>query len=117
MLPALICHTPSGSSINQLFHYGSEIRYGYFGKYMKGTKIPPDFELSKITAPLSIHFSPADKLVSILDVQRLIPKLNNSLAYIQNVNEIEFNHIDFIFGIDSASLIYSKIIRFFGEFQ
>lgn len=117
MLPAHICHTPSGSSINQFFHFGLEIRYGYFGKYMKGSEIPSDFELWRITTPISIHFSPADSLVSPLDVQRLIPKLNNSLAYVQNVNEKEFNHIDFLWGIDSAALVYSKIIWFFEKYQ
>lgn len=115
MLPALICHTPSGSSINQIFHFGLEIRYGYFGKYMEGSEVPSDFDLSRITTPISLHFSSADKMVNPLDVQRLIPKLKNSLAFVQNIREKEINHIDFIWGIDAASLIYSQILRFFSE--
>ncbi|XP_055325866.1 lipase 3-like [Sitodiplosis mosellana] len=117
MLPSLICHTPSGASINQFLHYGLEIRYGYFGKYMEGMEVPSDFELWRITTPISLHFSPADKLATWHDVQRLIPQLSNSLAYTQIINEKDFNHVDFIWGIDSASLIYPKIKWFFEKFQ
>lgn len=117
MLPALICHTPSGSSINQFFHYGLEIQYGYFGKYMVGSEIPSDFDLSKITTPISLHFSPTDKLVSPFDIQMLIPKLSNSHVYVHNINDKEFNHVDYLWGIDAASLIYSKIIQFFKKYQ
>lgn len=112
MLPAFICHTPSGSSINQFLHYGLEIQYGYFGKYKIGTEIPPDFQLERITTPISLHYSTADKIVSSIDIKRLIFHLN-SVKYVQVIDEIEFNHIDFLWGIDAATLIYSKILMFF----
>lgn len=117
MLPSLICHVPSGASINQFYHYGLEMRYGYFGKYMEGAKIPNNFELWRITTPISLHFSPADRVATWQNVQKLIPQLNNSLAYKQIINGRDFNHIDFIWGIDSALLIYPKIMWFFDKFQ
>ncbi|XP_031626275.1 lipase 3-like [Contarinia nasturtii] len=110
-----ICHGPSGASFNQILHYGSEISYDYFGKYMRDSKVPSDFDLSKIRVPISLHYSPNDKLSNSADVEKLIPKLNNSLALTQVVNQTEFNHIDFIWGKDAAKLVYSVILSFFEE--
>lgn len=92
------------------------MHYGYFGKYMRGTEIPPDFELWRITTPLTLHYSLVDRLVSPIDVKRLSLKLK-SVAYVQMIDEKEFNHIDFIWGIDSARLIYSNILKFFDMYE
>lgn len=112
-MPSFFCHIPSGSSVNQLLHYSQEIKYGFFGKYMKDDQIPADFDLSKITTPLSFHYSPTDRFTNNADIERLIPKLNNSLVYIQKL--CSFNHIDFATGIQAASVIYTKIMSFFNS--
>lgn len=117
MLLAFICHVPSGSSIKQLLHYGQEIRSGSFAKYTKSFRRPSDFQLSKITTPLTLHYSTADKLADATDVTRLISKLKNSMVYVQPIDEPKFNHIDFVWGIKSASLIYSKILKYFEKYQ
>lgn len=114
MLPAFVCHFPSGSSLEQVLHYGDEIRLGFFGKYKVKTK-RRNFDLSKISAPISIHYSAFDRLADATDVELLIPKLKN-VIYIQRINEL-FNHIDFVWGIHSATLIYSKIFELFEKYQ
>lgn len=106
-----MCHIPSGSSKEQVIHYGQEIKFGFFGKYMRGFRRPQDFPLSKITAPLSLHYSTADKLADATDVEVLIPKLK-SIIFIQRIDD-KFNHIDFVWGMNTASLIYSKILNIF----
>lgn len=116
MLPSFICHSPSGASINQMFHFGMEMRHGYFGKYMRNSEIPSDFELWRITTPLTLHYSHFDPFVSPIDVQRLISKLN-SVEFVQVIDGMEFNHIDFVWGVDSAKLIYSQIIQFFETYH
>lgn len=110
-----MCHSPNGASINQLLHYSQELKYGYFGKYMHNSQIPSDFELWRITVPISLHFSPHDRFTNQADVDRLIPLLNNSLVYTQTMQE--FNHGDFVNGIHAASLIFSEILNFFNEYQ
>lgn len=84
---------------------------------MKGLKIPPDFQLSRVTVPLSLHYSTEDILADATDAKRLIPKLKNAKVYVQEINDRKFNHIDFVWGMHSASLIYSKILKFFDKYQ
>lgn len=116
MLPAFICHIPSGASLKQFLHYGQEIQFGFFGKYMEGSEKPVDFPLSKITTPLSLHYSSADELVDTKDARILISKLKNCKLHVQAINQ-SFNHIDFIWGSNAASLIYSKILIFFNKYK
>lgn len=99
----------------QFLHYGEEIKLGYFGKYRDGTELRHgDFDLSKITTPITIHYSIHDRLADARDVEKLIPKLPN-VVLVQRINEL-FNHVDFVWGIHSASLIYSKILNIFQKY-
>ncbi|XP_055295721.1 lipase 3-like [Sitodiplosis mosellana] len=116
MLPVLMCRSISGGSANQYLHYLQEYNYGYFGKYKRGFKVPPDFDLSRINTPISLHYSTADTLATATDVQKLIPKLQKNIVRIQVINE-KLNHIDFVWGVNSASLIYSEIIKVFQRFN
>lgn len=91
-----------------------EIKHGYFGKFMTDDmNIPENFKLWQIKTPLFLHYSPVDRLVSPKDVNQLIPLLNNTQVYVQNIDEKDFNHIDFLWGVDAASIIYTKILKFF----
>lgn len=116
MLPAFVCHVPSGASLKQIIHYGQEIKYGFFGKYKFGLKIPDDFPLHRITAPMSIHYSTSDTLANARDARKLISKLRNKELYAQEIHAM-FNHIDFVWGMNSAELIYTKILKFFDKYQ
>ncbi|XP_055295720.1 lipase 1-like [Sitodiplosis mosellana] len=116
MLPAFVCHIPSGASLKQIIHYGQEIKYGFFGKYKYGVDIPEDFPLHRITAPISIHYSVADTLANARDARILISKLKTKDLYSQEIQG-QFNHIDFVWGMNSASLIYTKILQFFDKYQ
>lgn len=81
---------------------------------MTGLEIPPDFPLHRITAPISLHYSPVDSFTNPKDIERLIPQLNGTQdLYVQTVNEIKFNHVDWIWGIFANELVYSVILDFF----
>lgn len=107
---------PNGGSINQFLHYGQEIRYGNFGPYIDGFPFPCDFDFSKVTVPISLHYSPVDTLTNPKDVNRLIPKLK-SIKLVQTLNKTEFNHMDFVWGIHAVSLVYSSILQFFESYE
>lgn len=78
--------------------------------------VPEDFPLDKITAPLSIHYSPFDSFTDPKDMNRLISKLINvSDLHVQVINDTLFNHADFIWGINAADLVYSDVIKFFAK--
>lgn len=118
MLPTIRCHNPAGSSTTQFLHYGQLIKFDYFGRRMKNSSepVPEDFPLDKITAPLSIHYSPVDSFTDPKDMNRLISKLINvSDLHVQVINDTLFNHADFIWGINAADLVYSDVIKFFAK--
>lgn len=53
----------------------------------------------------------------ITDVEKLISRLTNCLAFVQVMDPSVsvWNHVDFIWSINAAKEIYGKIIDFFGK--
>lgn len=109
-------HFPSGSSFKQFNHFVQETSHGFFGKYMRNSKIPRNFRLSRITIPISIHYSSSDRLSNATDVDILIPKLKNTV-FVQRIDTPKINHIDILWGEYSAALIYSNILNIFQMYQ
>lgn len=112
MLPVYLCHLPAGCSVNQLIHFGQELQYKYFGPMMQNIldKPPRDFPLHKISAPISIHYSPTDPHTNTLDIDKLKSKLQNVID-VQEINDVIFDHVDFIWGIHSHEIVYSRIYK------
>lgn len=119
MLPTYVAHTPSGSSTSQLLHYGQQLKYGYFGRRPKSTKEkPPNFPLHQITVPIFIHYSTIDTLSDVIDVKRLINELTGTTEfYVQTIDNGDFDHIDFVWGIHAAEIVYTEILNFFTNFE
>lgn len=116
MLPTFMCYFPSGCSMRQFQHYAQEASFGHFGRFMTEKKKPRDFPFDKITTPLSLHYTTADTLADPIDVELLIPKLSSAVL-VQRVSTPKLNHIDLLWGRHAASLIYSKIINLFQDYQ
>lgn len=116
MMTSFLCKVPSGSSTMQIIQFGQEVNYGFFGKYMDSSKIPDDFELSRINIPISLHYSPIDKFTNPTDVNRLISKLSHTIDFVQTVDS-PFNHMDFVWSKYAVSIVYSKILDFFSKYQ
>lgn len=114
-MPALLCHFPSGSSVKQFYHYAQEADYNFFGKYLTDSTVSSNFPVERITAPLSLHYSTADTFADPGDVETLIPRLN-SVIFIQRIDE-RFNHIDFLWSMNAANLIYSNVLDVFAKYQ
>lgn len=110
----MVCHEMSGSSIKSFLHYADQIEHKYFGKYMTSEKVPPDFRLSKISVPITVHYSTADKLSTKRDALATISKLKKSDVYVQGVSEL--NHADFVMNENAPSLVYSTILKLFRKY-
>lgn len=74
MLPDILTYTPAGASVKQLVHYTqaytrekfSEYNYSTFGNLMKyGRFNPREYNLTKITVPISLHYSKNDLLADV----------------------------------------------------
>lgn len=118
MVPTYIAHTPSGSSTSQLLHYGHQLKYGSFCRRPQTkNEQPPNFPLNQITVPIFLHYSTIDTLADPVDVKQLIAELTGSPEfYVQTIDTGEFDHIDFVWGIHAAEIVYSEILNFFANF-
>ncbi|XP_013141648.1 PREDICTED: lipase 3-like [Papilio polytes] len=116
MLSIILGHMPSGSSTLQFVHFGQLVQSGRFCRYDRGnmknlkvygTKLPPDYDLSKISVPIVLYYSGNDWLSDPRDVEIL----ENHLK-VQTGNYIEdFNHLDYLFADTAKELIYLSIIK------
>lgn len=114
-LPVYIAHTPAGTSVRTVAHFGQMHNSGKFQMYDYGhkdneghyhQKSPPSYDLTKIKTPISLYWGGQDWLADPQDVEELAPRLRNLAA---NVYLPHFNHIDFIWGLHASEEIYMPI--------
>lgn len=116
-VPLFFANYPAGAATKQLVHYGQEVNTANFEKFDNGllgnlqaynSIFPPDYNISKITAPVHFIYASNDFLAAVVDVQRLYSQLPNGQE-LYNVPLQTFNHLDFLFGINATNLVYDRI--------
>ncbi|XP_022830192.1 lipase 3-like [Spodoptera litura] len=120
MMPVIFGHTPAGSSVRQLAHYGQGIADKGFRRYDYGSALanyreykvfkPPSYDLSKVTTPVFLHYSDSDPLAHVQDVDRLFSELGRAIGKFR-VPESTFSHIDYMYGINAKELVYDRVIN------
>jgi len=117
-IPAIVCHSPAGSSVFNLMHWMQCIRnntfamfdYGPEGNQEKyGQLTPPAYHLANVTVPTAMFTGSQDTLADPLDYQRLLSELPASTVVYQH-NEREFAHLDFSWSLQAAPRIYGTIV-------
>ncbi|KAI6185324.1 Lipase [Aphelenchoides besseyi] len=120
-LPVYMSHTPAGTSTVNLVHWiqvhlAKKLQKYDFGSAAKnleryGQSTPPVYNLSGITTPTYLYFSPADWLATERDVEEtIIKQIDNQ--YLKRIKPMpEFNHFDFIYGLNAKEKIYDEIIK------
>ncbi|XP_076981470.1 lipase member N [Tamandua tetradactyla] len=110
-------HAPTGSSVQNILHikqlYGSnELRAYDWGNKVENMhhynqSRPPLYDLTAMTVPTAVWAAGKDVLITPQDVARVLPQIKN-LSYFNLLPD--WNHFDFIWGLDAAQRVYSKII-------
>uniref|UniRef100_G1P0R4 Lipase n=2 Tax=Myotis lucifugus TaxID=59463 RepID=G1P0R4_MYOLU len=110
-------HSPTGSSIQNILHIKQLYRSDEFRAYDWGSEAenmrhynqsrPPLYDLTAMTVPTAIWVGGNDVLVTIQDAARVLPQIRN-LRYFQLLPD--WNHVDFIWGLDAPERMYSKIL-------
>lgn len=120
LLPILTGQTPAGASVKQILHYGQAVASKKFRQYdygaeenkrVYGQEEPPDYDASKVRTNVTLFCGRNDWLCSLDDVKELVRSLNPALTKMFVVEDPEWNHLDFLWGIDSYKYVYSKIIN------
>ncbi|KAJ8953101.1 hypothetical protein NQ318_013445 [Aromia moschata] len=124
LLPTIMSHVPAGASTRQILHYTQEITSGHFCQYdlglignqeTYGSLTPPDYDLTKITAPVHLIYGHNDWLAAVVDVNKLCNALPNCVDKLE-VADKHFNHLDFLYGINAPTLVYDHVIEIFSKY-
>ncbi|XP_058789295.1 lysosomal acid lipase/cholesteryl ester hydrolase-like [Phymastichus coffea] len=125
LLPLVLTHTPAGTSMKTIMHFAQGIQSKQFRHYDHGIKInnqryknpiPPEYDFRKIQVPITLFWGQNDFLAQPKDVKRLYDQLPKKVA-IYKINDPEFNHLDFLWGIDAPKLVYSRLIALMDEYR
>ncbi|CAH1105287.1 unnamed protein product [Psylliodes chrysocephalus] len=123
-IPLLMAHYSAGAATKQVVHYGQEVNSGKFEQFdygayrnykIYGSIFPPDYDLSKITAPMYLIYSSNDWLAANVDVEKLYSQLPNGKE-LYNIPIQTWNHLDFLFGNNATEMVYDKIVQILSNY-
>ena len=122
-VPVYFTHTPAGTSVQNILHYGQAILSDKFQMYdfgsaknmMKyGKPTPPQYSLKNLITPVYAYSGTQDWLADPKDVNWLIPQIPHLLRHKVIA---KYNHLDFIWGEDAYVIIYKNILRTIGKYE
>ena len=71
----------------------------------------PSYNLTSLSVPTALFSGGQDWLADPRDVSGLIPKINTTGKVFYHKYVDAYDHLDFIWGLDAATLIYSDIVN------
>jgi len=142
-LPTYVSYAPSGTSVRNLAHWAQGVRqaaeqhmplfrrYDYgtscvspsgapknCNKRVYGTDEPPSYDLSSIKGvPIAFFSGSQDKLADPVDVEILAKEALPRDAVVYWHQESSYQHIDFTWGLSSATKIYQPLLRLLREYH
>lgn len=112
----------AGTSTKTVVHYAQEIQES--GKFQNfdygeeenikryGSSEPPAYHLENVSAPVALFYAQNDWLAGYQDVKKLFTNLPQQASRgLYKVPLDEFNHVDFLWGVDAPRLVYEQIFE------
>ena len=75
---------------------------------LQGTS--PSYNVTDMKVSMALFTGGRDLLANPIDVARLLPMLNSTRKLFYHKNIEHYDHLDFIWGMDAATVVYSDII-------
>lgn len=125
MVPVYLSHSPSGISCKQITHYTQSYVSGKFSKLNRGSEeniriygstTPPEYNLTKVTAPVVVYYGESDSFVDSTDVTILHEKVANPRG-LHKIPIKEFNHLDFLWAMNAPILVYEPMLKLMNEYN
>ncbi|GLV35379.1 Lipase 4 [Carabus blaptoides fortunei] len=117
LFPILLEHLPDTIISKDLEHFYQLITTGKFTRFNYGPEanlriynstVPPDYNLSKITAPVALFYSDNDYQSNATDTEHLYKELGNPVAKVL-IDKI--SHYSFFHGRHIREMLYNKVIE------
>ncbi|XP_069876548.1 lysosomal acid lipase/cholesteryl ester hydrolase-like [Dipodomys merriami] len=117
-------HNPAGTSVQNALHWRQISKLNKFQAFDWGSSVknylhynqsyPPTYNVKDIPVPIALWNGAQDWLADASDVHILLTQIPN-LVYHKEIPE--YNHIDFIFGMNTHWMVYDKIIDLMKKYQ
>lgn len=88
----------------QQYDYGGDKNTELYGQ-----DTPPNYDTSKITAPVTLYYALNDYFVAVEDAKQLADELPNLVA-MKEVGYKTFNHLEFIWADTAPEILYKDVI-------
>nr|CAH7769725.1 unnamed protein product [Callosobruchus chinensis] len=123
-IPVIVQSTPAGTSAKNLVHFYTLIHSGKFTQFDYGraenlkkynSVVPPEYNLSGISVPITLYTSQNDYLSSMKDVVTLSQRLKNSV--IHKIKYKRFTHLDYLIAKDVDRLLNNGLIDYMNSIR
>lgn len=119
-LPVYTSHDPAGTSVQNMGHWAQSLRSDSFQMYDFGSKsanlqhygqdTPPVYHLENSMVPIALFYGGNDILADVEDVQMILEKVPSRLLVFKQFIQ-QYDHLDFIWGMDANTMIYSTLLK------
>uniref|UniRef100_A0A8C5TWR9 Lipase n=1 Tax=Malurus cyaneus samueli TaxID=2593467 RepID=A0A8C5TWR9_9PASS len=105
-------HYPDGTSVKNVIHWAQVVKSGEFKAFDYGSEnpfnTPPLYRVEDMPVPTAVWSGGEDWAADWRDVRQLLPRIAHLVSY---THIPDWNHWDFIWGLDAPRCLYSSILQ------